>query len=342
MTPASPPAADALCRDLALVLPEVRPATSVEIKATIAGQSASLQAALERAGELINASAAPALVGLHQLTIEAVREAIALAEKMRGRLLPWPGTADPAEARHPVVQTASLGHVFACQMIIWVGCDGASGAIAERIAERQLLAAFVDAGLETVERLRREMAANPAAEPIGKFQRVAAVLKPGCDLRVASQWHKLAAQMQPHVRFCVFPLPDPHASANARGAGETVTWQTGLSLAEGGIDFADGAPRRSPGGLDAAIRSSVRSIDLLIDMRVPTGCEAIQRIVIGPTSDPAADVSFVVPGLVTGLAARVMRCDGIVLWLCDDPGRAPADPTVNLLRQIRERTQTPA
>jgi hypothetical protein len=321
-------AADALRRDLALVLPggEVRPYDGAETPAAIEGRPVSIEDAVNHAAELIDASRAPAIVGLNGLTIEAIREAIALAEAMRGRLLPE-GTGDPVVARQSVTQTATLGHVFASHMIVWVGCTGGDGPVANAIAERQLLGGFVEADLPTVLKLRESLRQPEATGPFAQHKRVAVVLHQGTDPRVASQWHKLAADVQKKLRVCVFQLPHPDAS-NARGVIETVTWQTGLSPAFGGIDFGDGSPRAC---------SANASLDLVIS----AGAAGETRITIGPP-DRRDLVSFSTPGLCAGLAARVMRCDGIVLWLCADPATAPPDPAVEVLRVLRQRIQRTA
>lgn len=277
------------------------------VTATIDGKPAAVEEALAQAAWLVAHSAAPAIVGLHRMSIEALREAVALAEHIRGRLLLRPGDAQPIASRLPVVQTATLGHVFASDLIVWVGRDMYSEdhPVAQAVAGRRLLASFVDASVDTVLALRERFEVDP------EHKRIAAVLPPGCDVRVVSQWHKLAAQVQDRVRLCVFSMPAMDA-ANARGAHEVVTWQTGVSpAAAGGVDFADGAPRACSHG----------PADLTIDAR--------DGLTIGP-------VHFGTPGLVLGLAARVMRCDGVVLWLCDDPRKAPADPMVKLLGRLRQ------
>jgi hypothetical protein len=318
---------EALGRDLALVFPhgEVRAYGGEPVQATIDGRVASVDDAVAHAGKLIDACRAPGIVGLNSLTIEAIREAIALAEAMRGKLLPE-GTADPVASRQPVAQTATLGHVFASQMIVWVGCNGGDGPIANAIAERQLLGGFVQADLASVLRFREELRKPDATGLLGAHKRVTVVLSHDADPRVVSQWHKLAAGMQKRVRVPVFQLPRPDA-ANARGVIETVTWQTGVSPAFGGVDFAEG-PRACSAGA---------SLDLVIT----AGAVDVDRITIGPPEHRDA-IAFTTPGLCTGLAARVMRCDGIVLWLCDDPATASADPAVELLRLLREKIRQPA
>jgi hypothetical protein len=332
----NPAAHDALGRDLALVMPGLGEAAGADISAWIDGREAPRDAALDRCTDLIARSRAPAIVGLNHLTIEAIRETILLAEQVRGRLLPYPTIGHRLTATQPVTQGASLGHVLACEMIVWVGCAGESGPIAERIAERQPLASFVEASLGVVQRLRSEWKDNQTAEPIGRHKRVAVVLSWDCDPRVTSQWHKLAAQIQDRVRLSVFTLPNPETSANSRGVVETITWQTGVSPIGGGIDFADGSPRAC-GSADELLNRRV--VDLLIDT-TPAGIAdaGVPRITIGPRAVKDAAVSWAVPGPARGMAARVIRCDSVVLWLCDDPAAAPSDPAVSILAQLAEKS----
>lgn len=313
----SPPPSDALRRDLALVLPHLAMAPSV----TTTPDN------LNHAADHIARSRAPAIVGLSNLSIEAIREAILLAERMRGRLLPFPTIGHRITATQPVTESASLGHLFACEMIVWVGCNGASGPIAERIAERQPLASFVDASLEVVLRLRGEWRINPVAEPIGKFKRVAAVLAPDCDPRVAGQWHKLAAQVQERARLCVFSLPDAEHGGNSRGVAETITWQTGVSPIGGGVDFSDGSPRWCPPAEELLKRGAI-DLALATSPGVPVPGN-IQQITIDGTA-------------TRGTAARVMRCDGVVLWLCDDPATAPPDPAAAFFAALAEKIEARA
>ncbi len=320
-----------LGRDLALVGPFLA-SPPVPIQSGAAEWAVPLKDVGEIA-QAIRRSQAPAIVGLNSLSIEACRHAVAVAEVMRGRLLPWPLPGDNTHDHSSVTQTGSLGHIFASELIIWVGCSGGDGPIAEAIAAHQLLGALVPADLATVLNARRTMAADPKAAPIGSHRRVGVVLGPGIDPRVASQWHKLAAQVQTTTRMAVFALPDLAATGNRRGVLEVILWQTGQSCRTGGVDFADGAPRPCS---DAQTQLDLGAIDLLIDTTLPefppaTGLtgHVKHRIVIGPrvSAGPTAERlrHVTVPPLTQGVAARVMRCDGVILWTCADPAQAQPD-----------------
>jgi hypothetical protein len=111
-----------LIRDLALVLPRVLPGAPVgdtTVTARAAGQPIDLPSAIARAVEWIDASPAVALVGLNNLSIEALREAVALAEKTRGRLLPR--HTRPDTDSQTITQTATLGHAAHSNLLVWVG-----------------------------------------------------------------------------------------------------------------------------------------------------------------------------------------------------------------------------
>lgn len=310
-------ASDSLRRDLALVLPPVlHRADAVRVRAVLRSREVSVEEAITTAAKLLSSASAPAIGGLGWLSIEAVREAVALAEALRGCLFP-DATPDPVTARMAVTQTATLGHIFACDSIIWIGTNLCCGPIAEAIAARIPRSISIEDKLEPVLALRT---ANLETKNVG------VILPAGVDPCVTSQWHKLAADAQQRGRIAVITLPDPQAAPNAKGAHEVVCWQTGLSLHLGAISFADGAPRIEP----------VRDADVLVDAGYAQPTNA-RRIHLGREPDPKAEVSFVIPGLAIGLAAQITRFDGVILWLCDHPATAPPDPAVQLLSQIRQQ-----
>lgn len=333
-----------LLRDLAMVLPgdAFRQSNHTRaVSALISGTQATMSDAVAKACELIEGSTAPAIAGLNGLTIEAVREAVDLAERQRMKLLPAP-LPDPVVARQPVTQTATLGHALACDLrVAFREDDGQRGGpVDQAITARVPNTLFVDGrDLDALLRLRLE-ARRRGAEVFTRttglsVKRVVVTLPADVDPRVAAQWHRVAVQVQEELRVCVLTVATPQA-ANVRGAVEVITWQTGLSCATGGVDFADGAPRPCAGQASLLRRGAV---DLLIDtgatpVAADLAAHVSHRIRIGAEPDKSAAVSFVTPGLAPGLAARVMRFDGVILWLCDDPATAPADPVVELLRSL--------
>ena len=194
----------------------------------------------------------------------------------------------------------------------------------------------------------RATGASPALtllQTLLRARRALFLLPADADARVVAQCDALAASLQNRVRLAVMTLPDAKHSLNRRGALELITWQTGLSCTSGGIDFSDSAPRPSPPLQKLLSRSA---IDLLIDCHPNTNrlrdtTNRPQLITLGPSdpsrADQGAEVSFITPGLALGLAARVMRFDGIILWLCDDPASAPPDPVAQLLQDLLQRVQ---
>ncbi len=310
-------------RDLALVLPALRWLEDANVTAMVRGDKAGTDDAIAEAAKLLASASAPAITGLGWLTIEAVREAVALIETLRGRII---AEADPVAARIAVTQTATLGHLYACDLIVWVGQNARSGAIADAITSRVPHSINIEASVEQVLSWRN---AIRSGELPFNARRVGVVSAAKADPRVVAQWHKLAADVQKRIRVAVVTLPDAGTPPNARGAHEVVCWQTGLSLHNAGVSFADGSPRPC---------SSSGNIDVLIDA---TGNPSVagQGIHLGRTHDPRAAVSFATPGLALGLAAQVARFDGVILWLCEDPVTAPPDPTVQLLTRLHEEVR---
>lgn len=337
-----------LRQDLSLVLPYVERVKSTGIAAYLAGREVSVEEAILRAAELVKSSIAPAIVGLNGLTIEAAREAVALAEKWRARLLPLP-TDDVTATRMSVMQLATLGHAYSADLRVAYrpASAGQVNPVEEAIASRVPNTLFMQGDdLDLLLRVRMEVRARGAvaitsltALPVKK---VVVVLPAGVDERVESQWHALAAELQKELRVSVITPPDvatPRAAGNMRGVIEVITWQTGLSCATGGVDFADGAPRPCA---DAATLLSRGAVDVVVDaglqsLELPLISSVKHRIRIGDSLDANADVCFVSPGLRVGLRARVMRFDGVILWLCEDPspgGGAVEDPVVELLSRL--------
>ncbi len=314
--PTTRPPSDELLRDLRLVLPPA-------MLGAAAPRPVPTDEALRAAARAIRASRAPAFVGLHRLTLESLRMVAALAERTRGRLLPCPSVIAPPTA---VTHTATLGHVFACDLIVWVARDSYSEAhpVAQAIAQRRLLACFVDATVPTVQRLRAAFRATPSVEPFAGRHRVAVALPPRCPAAVVSQWHQFAGEAQHDLRLCVLTLPEEEA-CNARGVEELLTWQFGVSPSQrGGIDLAQG-PRRCPTFEEL---NDAGALDLIV---------AVHDLELPSTS--ARVLELHAPPPTPGTAARVMRCDGVVLWLCDDPAAAPPDPTARALGRLLEEVQ---
>ena len=319
----TPPVSEALRRDLALVLPDVRGAQPTAVEAYARGTPIALDEAIVEAVKLIDASESAVICGLSMLTIEAVRQAVALSRKVAAPLVPWPSSGTFSGAAGPIYG-ATLGHVFGCDLAIEVGLGGMTdvhpiaAAVRRRVSQRLCL----DGTAEDVSNLRAQLRDRGAAALAGHadrpVRRVAVLLPANAPAVIVRQWHELAGECQQQVRMCVFVLPEMTTTGNQRGALEVIAWQTGGLPATGAPDIA---------GADLLLELGLCSVDL--DRR-----DGARRICVGTSRDGAAELSFVTPGLAPGLAARVIRCDGIVLWLCDDPATAPPDPCVDLLGRI--------
>jgi hypothetical protein len=334
----SHPAADnptsPLERDLSLVIEPRWIDADATIDARVGGAHAAVGDAVAKASSLLCAAKSPALVGLSALSIEGVRAAVALAKNAGAKLLPSPA-AHPESASRLVTQTASLGNAFASDMVLWVGCRGTDTPITRAIVGNQLLSAFLPAELEAVLDLRRLLRNTRETSPFGAAKKITAVLAADAEPRVVSQWHKLANEVQLRHRIAVLHLPR-QGDANARGASEAITWLTGAAPSRGGVDVGAHPPI---GCADAQTLLAADAIDVAIDLRAESTAPLsfspdVKRIVIGESHDDSAAVSFVVPPLSLGVAARVMRFDGVILWLCDDPATAAPDLTAQLLRSL--------
>lgn len=245
------------------------------------------------------------LTGIEHLSMEAARQAVALIRTLRGRIV-LPRRRLPLTAR----MSGTLEYACGSEAIIWVGCSADSHPAARRIADHVAAGESVEASL-----------AAPTLPP--HVRRATAVLAADCDDRVVSMWHRFAAGVQTDCRLAVLQLPGGN-DANLRGACEAITWLTGVSCAFGGIDFATGEATPCPSSDEPPRGTVVCAIEI-----PPEG-----GIRIG-------DVMLPTPGLVIGLAARVMRFDGAMLWLCEDPAAAPADPAASALAALATIPPTP-
>ena len=324
----------ALERDLALVIDSPETESKIVVSAQIAGRETSIEDAVARSAALLRDAKSPAIIGLNGLSIEGIRAAVTIARRRGAKLLPWPSSHPEASTRL-VSQTTSLGNAFASDMILWIGCSGTDSAITQAIVSNQLLSAFLQPDLSTVLNLRRLLKNTSEQSPFGTAKRITAVLAPDAEPRVVSQWHKLANQAQKRHRLAVLQLP-ARDSANARGAAEAITWLTGVAPTRGGVDLACHPP---VGCADAQTLLAANAIDVVLDLRLTPAAPLpfsshVQRIVFATAHDASAAVSFVVPPLSLGMAARVMRFDGVILNLCDDTAVGVPDAAAQLLATL--------
>ncbi len=91
----------------------IRSLGTLEPQALVRGKPASLEEAIDAASKLIAAADAPAVIGLCGLSVEALREAVALADAIGAPLIPWPSI--PEAILRSGIQapecTATLGEV---------------------------------------------------------------------------------------------------------------------------------------------------------------------------------------------------------------------------------------
>jgi len=340
--------------DLALVLPETQPPP--------AGDPPPESAIAEAAGWLTRAEA-PLVTGLEGLTVEGCRLACALAEALGATL----ALAEARPSHQPACFRLTLGEAMARPLALLVdpGAPGAGPAhahpVVRRLAARGVTCHAVPAGPDLPTELRRWLAGGEAAAPVApearalaeritRAGRVTLALAPGVSPGVTAAWQRLAAQAALEVRLHLLPLPALAREGNRRGAVEVALWQTGLSLEEGGITFAGGAPRPAP---DAATLLARGAADLVleagIEPQVPAGAA---RIRIGPghvpppvpppappppaPSEAARSLHLPAPGLVPGGPGHVVRFDNVVLSLSGGERAGDTPPDARILTRLLE------
>ncbi len=321
----------ALIRALGALPPLLTP-TALEPTATLAGQTASVEQACVRIRQLLESAAAPVLVGLEQLTLEAADRAIQLAQALRARVLlaPW--------ADFPVRQDATWAWVDSAELVL---CVGSTMHVDPAVA--------VNADLATAARwragLRQSTPGNAVSAQLPRVhsaQRVAVVLASDVDHAVEGQWHALAGALQTRARWAVLREADA-TTGNRRGVLEALLWRTGRSPIQAGLNLATTPPTGTP---DLLTLHSAGAIDLILDFGDCTPALENQTpdlplIRIGcMTPDVPATVQLHTPGLVRGLHARVVGLDGSVHWLDRSPASTAA-PIADPTRALLERLLTP-
>lgn len=336
---------DSLSKDLRFVFSRALPIHDENgPQAAIAGELTTIENAIEKAVDRVRSSVAPAIVGLGGLSIEAAEQAITLAEQLRAKLLPHP-SMDPVQVRQRVSFHAGLAEAMNADLrvvtneLIQPGETGQSEkvlasltlAVDERVPNALFMAV---ADIKAVVQLRQALAAE-GVNAIRKLtslpvNHVIVMLPPTVDARVVSQWHLLAANMQATLRISVITTPCADAG-NIRGVIEVIAMKTGLNAWANGIDFATG---QAVPCAQLATHIERNACDMIIDTGIaPFAENATIRMSHDADDAKQCDVWFR-GGLCRGIAARVMRFDGSMLWLCDDPQSSLPDPTVELLKRI--------
>jgi len=330
-------------QDLACILGGVPLQAQVRPRAFVMGSPVAWEDAVTQAGDLLRQSTRPAMLGLHTLTIESLRVIVTLAREHQGCLLPRPFLDSPLRLTQPITLTATLGHLLHCPLLLGIGVK-ASQLPYHLPAKDQRFERLPDS-LEMVLELRQALKAGHEDHPfirlLSQQPRTGVLLGWWCEERVASQWHRLAADLQHRTRMAVVSLPDPEA-LNFKGVEAVIAWQTACSIATGGVSFFSGKPvscspwdvmltQHRPGVVVDTSRTTT-------DFR-GLGLEETRVIRIASSMDPTAAVSFVVPDLAIGTRGRVMRFDGQVLWLCADPSQGQPDLTTLLLQEIYDASR---
>jgi formylmethanofuran dehydrogenase subunit B len=165
--------------------------------ALIAGQPATLEAALARAAEILQAANAPFIFGLQHATVDAQRAAVALADRLGA-------TIDPTDAagrsqNHAAIQTlgavtATLGEVAGrSDLIIYWNCDPA--ATHPRHIERIARHPYTTPGDHSAK--RRVIVVAPSRNASSKLADESLTLRTGGDLAALAVVRAILAAAKP-------------------------------------------------------------------------------------------------------------------------------------------------
>jgi hypothetical protein len=316
-TPATIPTpvlSEARLEAVSLVLPQrlMRPEVPVDV-ARVAGK---VKAKLAKAQRV-------ALTGLHGLSNVGIDAALAWAQKNSAAVLipALPGMT--REDARPVSQHISLAEACKAELVIWVGCDGSSGPVADWLVRHQFLGAVVPGNLASVLTLRAALKKNAFAEPIGQKKRAVIVIGPTVERAVSSQWHHLAADLQTTCRMGVLSLPDIDLTLNGRGLFEAVGVRFGIGIyqsPQGEVLWTN--PARITPGVESI--SKAGAFDLVLDL--------------APEPTPGIGKTLHVPGLAgapclwPGMDAHLTRFDAQTVGLADDSG--DSDWAAQLLAEL--------
>lgn len=165
--------------------------------ALIAGQSATVEAALARAAEILQAANAPLLFGLQHATVDTQRAAVALADRLGA-------TIDPTDAHgrsqnHAAIQTlgavtATLGEVAGrSDLIIYWNCDPAT--THPRHIERIARHPYTTPGEHPTK--RRVIVVAPSRNATSKLVDESLTLRAGSDLAAIATMRAILAAPTP-------------------------------------------------------------------------------------------------------------------------------------------------
>jgi formylmethanofuran dehydrogenase subunit B len=317
-----------------------------EVRAFVQGKESSVQDAIAATIQILREAAMPAIIGMSESSLEAIRAAIALAEVLHGMIVPWPADPTRTWGQNAPDLSRSWAEIRACDLIVFWGVDPMQ--VQPRLVERlggegkQILKITeVDSDLFFVRSLRLHLEEKEPASGTVQFivQELTASRRchvflnrqTALDEVIVDEWQLLAAHLVNKLRLSISPIAE---SVHVRGVTEMLTWLTG---SPGPISFASGMPIYRPGVWDTERLFSAEMIDTALCLGpCPEG--NVPRLWIDRQEHPGAEVCFVVPGLSPLLDAHVMRPDGIMLRLAGTQD-APPDPAALLLARLQEAVQ---
>ena len=343
--------------------------------ASIEGREASIDEAAEAAAAILRQARAPLVYGLGQASIEAQRQAVALAEAA-GAIVD-PGGAAGAGLAYQAIgsSTATFGEIRdrAELVVVWradpavtnprllgrlragsrplVVVDGERTATAEEAdafvaldAAREFEALWALRALVTGAPLDRdrlgELAVDDLAERLGAAGHVA-FLHGALDELEALALFSLVRDLSRERHAVALAL---RGDGNARGAEDVLAWQTGFPAA---VSFARGHPRANPGEFSAAALLERGEVDAALVVasdaleQLP-GLRELPTVVVDARDTEtarAAQVAFATAADGIEAAGTAHRMDGVPVPLRAllDGDRRRAGSITDVLAAIAER-----
>jgi formylmethanofuran dehydrogenase subunit B len=314
--------------------------------ASIDGQAASVEEAADAAAAILRAARAPLVYGLGAVSIEAQRQAVALAEAA-GAIVDPAGAAGAGLAFQAVgSSTATFGEIRdrAGLVVVWradpattnprllgrLRLDRAARGSrplvvvdAERTATAQEADAFVELdparGFEALWALRAlvtgapldrdrlgALAVDDLAERTRGVEHVA-FLHGALDELEALALFSLVRDLSRERHAVTLAV---RGEGNARGAEDVLAWQTGFPSA---VSFARGHPRANPGELSAAELLDRGEVDavLVIGAGAPPGLRELPTVAIDAQPAQGARVAFATAVAGIDVAGTAHRMDGV-------------------------------
>jgi formylmethanofuran dehydrogenase subunit B len=317
--------------------------------ASIEGREASVEEAAEAAAAILRAARAPLVYGLGGTSVEAQRQAVALAEaagaivdaggapgaglafqaigsstatfgEIRDRprlVVAW--RADPATTNPRLLERLRLDRA-ARGVRTFVVVDG------ERTATAQEADAFVELDaahdFEALWALRALVAGGPLDRDRAGDLPLDALDELAERVQGAEHVAFLHGALDELGALALFSLVrdlsrDRHAvmlalrgEGNARGAEDVLAWQTGFPSA---VSLARGYPRANPGEFSAAELLDRGEVDaaLVIGAEALPGLRELPTVVIGTEAAPWARVAFATAIAGIDVAGTAHRMDGV-------------------------------